>query len=76
MNEADLLNELGKRIRHRRQELGWIQQELAEKTGMHRTYVADLERGARNVSINNLIRLGQALQTSASDLCRDICPAG
>ena len=72
MNEAAVLAQLGNKIRMRRQELGWVQRDLAEKTGMHRTYIADLERGARNVSIYNLIRLGQAMQTSASSLCKGI----
>jgi transcriptional regulator with XRE-family HTH domain len=52
---------LGNKIRAKRKKKRFSQETLAEKSGMHRTYVADIERGARNVSFVNLIALAAAL---------------
>ncbi|MDA2925645.1 helix-turn-helix domain-containing protein [Acidobacteria bacterium AH-259-G07] len=40
---------LGERVRHLRTHLGWSQEKLAEKAGLHPTYVGGIERGERNV---------------------------
>ncbi|WP_135212676.1 helix-turn-helix domain-containing protein [Vitreimonas flagellata] len=44
-----------------RGKLGWTQEVLAHEAGIHRTYIGDLERQARNVSIDNIERLAHAL---------------
>jgi transcriptional regulator with XRE-family HTH domain len=67
---AGLLVELGNSIRTKRKALDWSQRELAERTGLHRTYVADVERGTRNVSIVNVFRLARALRVTVSELCQ------
>ena len=48
--------------------LGISQEELAERAGLHRTYVSDVERGARNPSIASIEKLAQALKLSVSSL--------
>ncbi len=48
-------------MRARRIELGFSQEKLAELTGLHRTYVGSVERGERNVSIDNMERIAGAL---------------
>jgi transcriptional regulator with XRE-family HTH domain len=58
----------GLAIKQRRQELGISQEVLAERAGLHRTYIGDIERGARNLSLENIEKLANALQISISDL--------
>ena len=58
----------GLAIKQRRQELGLSQEALAERTRLHRTYIADIERGARNLSLENIEKLANGLQLSISDL--------
>jgi CheY-like chemotaxis protein len=59
---------LGVAIKTERSVLGISQEELAERAGLHRTYVCDLERGARNPSIASVEKLAQALELSVSAL--------
>ena len=47
------------------------QEELAELGGLHRTYISDIERCNRNVSIDNIERIANALHITASDLLRE-----
>jgi transcriptional regulator with XRE-family HTH domain len=44
------------------------QEALAERAGLHRTYVADIERGARNLALENIEKLAVALEISISEL--------
>ena len=50
----DIRGRFGRRLRVLREQRGWTQVELAEKLGLDRSYVADIERGHRNVSLVNL----------------------
>lgn len=59
---------LGAAIRHKRTILGISQGELADRAALHRTYVSDLERGARNPSIDSIEKLARALQLSVAKL--------
>jgi transcriptional regulator with XRE-family HTH domain len=54
-------------MRERRMELGISQERLAELTGLHRTYVGSVERGERNISIDNIDRIAKALELGLSD---------
>lgn len=51
---------------------GWSQEDLAAACGLHRTYVGAVERGERNVSLVNIVRLAHALRAKPGDLLKDI----
>ena len=58
---------VGKRIKELRNKLGISQEELAFKSEIHRTYIASLEVGKRNVSIETLEKIVNALGVSLSE---------
>jgi putative transcriptional regulator len=62
---------LGNAIRAQRLRLALSQQQLAERCGFDRTYISMLERGRRNPSLLNLIRLSEGLQITVSKLTKD-----
>ena len=68
---ADIKERFGHAVRKRRQELGISQEELADRAELHRTYIGDIERGARNLSLENIEKLAKALAVSISVLFAD-----
>ena len=54
-------SEFGRRLRKLREDRGWTQEELADRAGMHFTYIGQIERGVRNPSLVNLYKLAKAL---------------
>lgn len=67
--KRSVLVRFGKGVRKRRVDLDLSQEALAERAELHRTYVADIERGVRNVSLVNVEKLARALGCSVGDLC-------
>jgi transcriptional regulator with XRE-family HTH domain len=65
---ADLLIRLGDRIRKLRKKRGWTQVVMAEKLGIDRSFLADVERGKRNVSILNVELMAKGFKVSLSQL--------
>ena len=59
---------LGRAVRDLRSGRGISQEDLAHLSGMHRTYLGGVERGERNLSYANLLRLARALGVPASEL--------
>ena len=55
-----------KNIKARRRELGWSQEALADAASLHRTYIGSVERCERNISIDNIERIAEALEVSPS----------
>jgi CheY-like chemotaxis protein len=64
MTDGDLKALFGTTIKTKRSELGMSQEELADRAGLHRTYVSDVERGMRNVSLISIEKLAHALGLS------------
>ncbi len=65
---ADLLIRLGERIRKLRKQRGWTQVVMAEKVWIDRSFLADVERGKRNISILSLEVIAKGLKISLSQL--------
>ncbi len=66
--------EFGRRVRRRREALGWSQGRLAEEVGLHFTYVGSVERGERNVTLMSIVRLAAALGVDAGELVTGLAP--
>jgi transcriptional regulator with XRE-family HTH domain len=69
--KAELQRTFGNNVREKRTRLGISQEELAFRSGLHRTYVGSVERGERNVSLENIFLLAQALECSPKSLLPD-----
>jgi transcriptional regulator with XRE-family HTH domain len=65
---VNLCQRLGQNLRRLRREKGWSQEQFAFEAGLHRTYVSDLERGARNPTITVIEKLAAALGIAPSRL--------
>jgi len=61
---------LAANLRRLRAERQMSQEDLALEADLHRTFVAHVERGARNISIDNIEKLAHALQVPAFELLR------
>ncbi len=64
--------QLGKTLRKERLRLGLSQERLAEKADLHWTYIGGIERGERNVSLLNIVKLARALGMTAASLLAGI----
>ena len=63
---------LGANIRMKREELGYSQEKLASVSGIHRTYMGSVERGERNISLENIVAISRALGCSVSELLKGV----
>ena len=59
---------LASNLRRLRTSAGLSQEELAERAGLHRTYISSVERAQRNVSLENLFKIARGLKVNAQDL--------
>ncbi len=60
--------EFGSRVRERRTELGLSQEALADSCELHWTYIGQVERGQRNLTLHNVIRIAEALGVDPGEL--------
>jgi transcriptional regulator with XRE-family HTH domain len=64
--------QLGKIVRQKRRALGLSQEALAERADLHWTYIGGIERGERNVSLLNIVRIARALEIPPARLLASI----
>ena len=67
----DIVKVFGKNLKKYRLALGLSQEKFAEKCGLHRTYISNVERFQRNISIENVQRIADALGIEAYQLFID-----
>lgn len=67
----DFVIRFGRVIRRYRQVKGLSQEKLADLSGLHRTYISDIERGLKTVSILSLLKIAKALDVPAHQIMRD-----
>lgn len=62
----------GNKVRAERTKQGLSQEQLASRAGVHRTYVGMIERGEKNITLENIAKIAGALNIALSDLVRSI----
>ena len=68
MKRVPLTRTLGEVVKSYRQSLGISQEELAQRSGLHRTYISNIEQGVRNPSLSTLSNVAAALNLECSVL--------
>jgi transcriptional regulator with XRE-family HTH domain len=67
MTTKDIRVLYGAKLKDFRKKKGLSQEELGFKSSLHRTYISEVERGRRNISIMNIDRIAKALNLRAKD---------
>lgn len=65
-----ILEKFGQKVREERLKQSLSQEELAAKTGVHRTYIGMIERGEKNITLLNIEKIAKALGLSISELTK------
>ncbi|HEY9698723.1 MAG TPA: helix-turn-helix transcriptional regulator [Trichocoleus sp.] len=71
--ELNIKQRFGQAVRRRRRELDLTQEVLAERAGVHRSYIANLERGKINPALENIEKISISLEISIADLFASYC---
>lgn len=66
------LKKFGKNIRAIRERNNLSQEALADLTGLHRTYIGSMERGERNISVINIVKIAKALKCTPKDIFKGL----
>mgnify|MGYP001796937034 CR=1 FL=1 len=67
-NDKEILMKIGDNIRKYRNIKGWSQEDLALECDLHRTYIGSVERGERNITILNLLKITEKLEVRLENL--------
>lgn len=68
LTRVDIRQRLGKNVRRLREAKGWSQEDYADRAGIHRTYVSDIERGRRNPTVTVVEKLAGPLDVKPGRL--------
>ena len=66
--KKEILIKFGDKVRERRTILGLSQEGLAERAGVHRTYIGMIERAEKNITLQNIEKVAKALEISLDKL--------
>lgn len=72
MQKSPILKVFGQNVRRLRVEQGLSQEQLADKAGLHRTYIGMIERAEKNITLLNMEKLSIALSSTISELLKSI----
>jgi transcriptional regulator with XRE-family HTH domain len=64
----DIKRALGKRVRELRDARDWSQEQMGEASGMHWTYIGQVERGERNLTLESIQKIAKAFRLKISEL--------
>ena len=70
--QMDILTRYGQAVRKIRLERGISQEELADRSGLHRTYISDIELGKRNLSLENIERIAISLNKTLPEFFKEV----
>lgn len=68
--QTNILERFGQRVRDERLKRGLSQEELAEKAGLHRTYIGMIERAEKNITLINIEKIAKSLGLKVDELLR------
>ena len=68
----EICKKFGNKVRNLRIAQGISQEVLAQKSGLHRTYIGSVERGERNITLVNIEKITKALGLSLGDMLNDM----
>ena len=72
MIQMDILTRYGQAVRKIRLAQEISQEELADRCGLHRTYISDVELGKRNLSLENIERIAISLNKTLSEFFKEV----
>lgn len=68
LSKSNLTIIAAENIKNMRVDLGLSQEELAARSGLHRTYIGGVERGERNITLKSLERIALALNVTPAEI--------
>lgn len=72
MTQRDIKRAFGLRVRELRAERGWSQEETAEATGLHWTYIGQVERGERNLTLLSIQKIAKGFKIEIRELFKGL----
>jgi transcriptional regulator with XRE-family HTH domain len=72
--KTDIYSALGASVRAHRKKLTWSQEELGERAGLHPSYIGQIERGTKKISLATLQKISAALKVKVSALLQEKAP--